>query len=544
MALLDFFPYEGGKFEPSKEQVDLINSIDSAFNSGYKFVICCAPTGSGKSFLSKTLANFSGEVTEKFRTLVESYNAFRADQYGEYFKADECRDEPAFGAFALTITKGLQDQYTNSFEDAFSLKGKSSYLCRVDPSCDVEVAPCLFNAKLKEGCILNSRCDYYNSRRDTLINKFGILNYSMFMSLPEHVKRREYIVCDEASELEDELVKRFSRNLNYKILKRLGFSPKDIPVENYKKFRVWMESLKISLGDEVEELKKILNKKKKSTFVDSDVQRYKLFSNLHSQIKVTLDTWEECEYVIEHNLEGVTLKPLRVDKLSDSIFRFGDKVLLMSATIIDPANFAKTLGIKKYKYIEVDSAFESKNAPIYVKVGEKINYKNLKEKLPKLAQDTFKICELHKNHKGIIHTHTMEITQYLKDRTTDPRFLFRIDGQNNESIIKQHFESSEPTVLVSPSMAFGVDLKEDLARFQILMKAAYMPLNDERIKRLLKEDPEWYMNKMLNNLIQACGRGVRTKNDKCNTYILDGSITDAVIRSSRKLPKYFLARFV
>jgi Rad3-related DNA helicase len=137
----------------------------------------------------------------------------------------------------------------------------------------------------------------------------------------------------------------------------------------------------------------------------------------------------------------------------------------------------------------------------------------------------------------------MEITQYLKDRTNDPRFLFRIDGQNNESIIKQHFESSEPTVLVSPSMAFGVDLKEDLARFQILLKAAYMPLNDERIKRLLKEDPEWYMNKMLNNLIQACGRGVRTKNDKCNTYILDGSITDAVIRSAKKLPRYFLARF-
>jgi ATP-dependent DNA helicase DinG len=543
MALIDYFPYEGGKFEPSKEQVTLIESIDEAFNSGYKFVICCAPTGSGKSFLSKTLANFSKEVTDKFKNLVESYNAFRADQYGDYFRADECRDEPPFGAFALTITKGLQDQYTNSFDDAYSLKGKSSYLCRVDPSCDVEVAPCLFNAKLKEGCILNSRCDYYNSRRDTLINKFGILNYSMFMSLPEHVKRREYIVCDEASELEDELVKRFSRNLNYKILKRLGFRPQDVPVENYKKFRVWLESVKINLGTEVEELKKILNKKKKSTFVDSDVQRYKLFSNLHSQIKVTLDTWEECEYVIEHNLEGVTLKPLRVDKLSDSIFRFGDKVLLMSATIIDPANFAKTLGIKKYKYIEVDSGFDPKSAPIYVKVGDKINFKNLKEKLPKLCENVLKICELHKNQKGIIHTHTMEITQYLKDRTNDPRFLFRIDGQNNESIIKQHFESPEPTVLVSPSMAFGVDLKEDLARFQILMKAAYMPLNDERIKRLFKEDPDWYVNKMLNNLIQACGRGVRTKNDKCITYILDGTITDAVIRSSRKLPRYFLARF-
>lgn len=544
MALLDYFPYDGGKYDPTSEQIELINSIDSAFNSGYKFVICCAPTGSGKSFLSKTLANRSSEASETFQTLIESFNAFRADQYGEFLKADECRDEKPFGIFALTITKGLQDQYTNTFADAVSLKGKSSYVCRVDTSCDVEVAPCLFNNKLKEGCILNSRCDYYNARRDTLMNKFGVLNYSMFMSLPEHVKRREYLVCDEASELEDELVKRFSRSLNYKILKRLGFKPTDIPVENYQKFRIWLETLKINLGNEVEELKKSMNKKKKTTFLDTDVQRYKLFNNLYSQIKVTLETWEECEYVIEHNLDGVTLKPLRVDKLSDSIFRFGDKILLMSATIIDAENFAKTLGIKKYKYIEVDSAFDPKNAPIYVNVGNKINFKNLKQKLPSLAENTFKICDFHKNQKGIIHTHTMEITQFLKDHTNDPRFLFRIDGQNNENIIKQHIESKEPTILVSPSMAFGVDLKEDLARFQILLKAAYMPLSDERIKRLLKEDPDWYMNKMLNNLIQACGRGIRTQNDKCLTYILDGTISDAVVRNSKKLPKYFLKRFV
>lgn len=541
MALIDFFP---NGYEPSKQQVELLKQIDDAFSSGYKFVICCAPTGSGKSFLSKTLANSSKEVTSTYKSLVESNNAFTADQYGEYLRADECREEKGFGAFALTITKGLQDQYTEAFDDAFSLKGKNSYICQVDANCDVEVAPCLFNSKLKQSCILNSTCDYYNARRDTLTSKFGILNYSMFMSLPEHVKRRQYIVCDEASELEDELVKRFSRNLNYKILRRLGYKPTDVPVENYQKFRIWLESLKINLGGEVEELKKNLNKKKKGTFLDTDVQRYKLYSNLHAQIKVTLETWEDCEYVIEHDLEGVTLKPLRVDRLSDSIFRFADKVLLMSATIIDPANFAKTLGIKTFKYIEVDSGFDPSNAPIYVTVGNKMNYKNLKEKLPAIIHNTLKICDYHKNHKGIIHTHTMEITQYLKNHTNDPRFLFRMDGQNNEQIIKQHLESKEPTILVSPSMAFGVDLKEDLARFQILMKAAYMPMGDERIKRLMKEDPEWYMNKMLNSLIQACGRGVRTKADKCVTYILDGTITDAVLRSSKKLPKYFLKRFV
>lgn len=542
MSLLNYFP---DNFNPSNQQVDLLTQIDKAFNEGHKFVICCAPTGSGKSFLSKTLSNESKEPSESFRLLIESYDAFRVDQYGDYTKEEDCLNEESFGAFALTITKSLQDQYTNLFEDTKSLKGKSNYLCKVDENYNVDFAPCLFNHRIKEACILNSTCEYYNSRRDMLINKLGVLNYSMFLSLPDHVKKRQYIICDEASEVEDELVKRFSRSLNYKIIKKLGYKPTDIPLNNYTKFRVWLDALLMRLGDEIEELKKTLNKKRKGGLAgDMDVQRYKLFNNLYSQLQATLDTWEECEYIIENDLDGVTLKPLRVDNLAKHIFDNGDKILLMSATIIDPENFAKTLGIKKFKYIEVDSTFDPKNAPIYSVVKNKLNYKNLREKLPELKDTIQKLCDLHKNVKGVIHTHTMEITQFLRDNLHDPRFLFRLDGSNNEQIIKLHTESTEPTVLVSPSMTYGVDLKEDLARFQIVSKASYMPLNDERIKKLFKEDPSWYVNKMLNHLIQACGRGVRTKNDKCVTYILDGTITDAVLRNAKKLPKYFLKRFI
>ena len=48
---------------------------------------------------------------------------------------------------------------------------------------------------------------------------------------------------------------------------------------------------------------------------------------------------------------------------------------------------------------------------------------------------------------------------------------------------------------------------------------------------------------MLSALIQACGRGVRSSQDHCVTYILDGSIIDKVITNKDKLPKYFLERF-
>lgn len=526
------------------QQVELLNKIDEAFNEGYRFVICCAPTGSGKSFLSKTLSNYSVTPTSRFKELIDNNDAFRVDNVGDYIKKDECLEQKSFGAFALTITKSLQDQYTELFKDSVSLKGKSNYLCNIDPKYDVEIAPCLFNQRLKESCVLNSTCAYYNARKDMLTNKFGVLNYSMFLSLPEHVKHRQYIICDEASEIEDELVKRFSRSLPYKFLKRMGYNPNDIPLSNYAKFKIWLDNLVMTLGDEVSALKQAMIKNRGKNDFDSDAQKYKLFSNMYNQLKTTVDTWKNCEYIIENNLDGITLKPLRVDNLAKELFDFGDKIVLMSATIIDPENFAKTLGITKYKYIEVDSTFDPKKAPIYSTRSNKINYKNLKEKLPELKETILGLCNKHKGEKGIIHTHTHEITQYLKEHIDDERFLFRLDGANNEQILKCHIESPEPTVLVSPSMSYGVDLKGDLAKFQIVVKAAFMPLNDERIKRLFNEDKNWYVNKMLNNLIQACGRGVRSKNDECITYILDGNITDAVIRNKRRMPRYFVNRFV
>jgi Rad3-related DNA helicase len=69
-----------------------------------------------------------------------------------------------------------------------------------------------------------------------------------------------------------------------------------------------------------------------------------------------------------------------------------------------------------------------------------------------------------------------------------------------------------------------------------------MPLGDERIKTLFEEDSNWYTNKMLSNLVQACGRGVRSQEDWCITYILDGGASNVIQRSKTKLPKFFVDR--
>ena len=44
-TLLENFP---SAYKANQSQVTLLNSIEKAFKDGYKFVVCCAPTGSGK----------------------------------------------------------------------------------------------------------------------------------------------------------------------------------------------------------------------------------------------------------------------------------------------------------------------------------------------------------------------------------------------------------------------------------------------------------------------------------------------------------------
>ncbi len=530
-------------YTPSRQQIDLIKRIEDAYKKGYKYVICSAPTGSGKSFISKTIGNISNKCTEEFRELITSYKAFKQDYIGNYSAEVECLDQPPSGAFALTITKSLQDQYESLFNETPLLKGKSNYQCQVNTDVDVENAPCLLTPKLKEECWSKNICPYYNARNKALIDQFSVLNYKMFLTLPGHVKRKNFIICDEASELEDEIVKHFSVFIDPDKIKLLGVSIPYLYTDNIEEVYKWLNTLMITVGEHVEKLNDKHNNKFTQLNINDKV-KLNYFKNLHRTLNLIEETWSKCEYLCQREGKTVRVMPLRVDALAKYIFDYGENILLMSATIVDHKSFAKSLGITEYKYVEVDSTFDSKKAPIHISSTNKLNRSNMQKVLPSMAAQISQICEAHKNEKGIIHTHTLQITQFLQKNLKSGRFLFRDVESKNENILSKHTRSPEPTVIVSPSMTFGVDLRDDLARFQIIVKGAFLPLSDVRVKRLFDEDKVWYTNKMLINLVQACGRGIRSKEDYCVTYILDGTLFDIIVQNKDKLPKYFIDRFV
>jgi len=543
-GLLSKFPET---FTPNKSQVKLVKSLEQAFEEGYKFVVCSAPTGSGKSFISKTLGNDSTEPSVEFQDLVTSYQIYKHNNLGGYQNADEAAEEKPFGAFALTITKALQDQYKELFNEVDVLKGKSNYQCSYDNNFTVESAPCVHIKSLKEDCWKRNSCPYYNARNKAIISKFATLNYNMFFALPDHVKRKQYLICDEASELEDQLVKAFSCQINFDFLKKSMVIVRPFPSNtDYGKVGKWVNTLCQDIEDQVEDLRDAIAKTTgrviTATINEKKNEVIQLLA-LHSKLRAIVDTWHDSEYLFERTAKGINFMPLKVNQLSKYLFNFADKVILMSATIIDPVNFCKTLGIDKFKYIEAESTFDPKKAPIYANTKIKLNYSNMQANLPKIAEQVRQICEHHINDKGLIHTQTNTITKYLQDNVKCSRILYREPGVRNEELLDIHYNSTEPTIMASPSMSHGVDLKDDLARFQIIIKAPYLPTNDKRVERMMKLDFNWYTNKMLSSLIQSCGRGVRSNKDHCITYILDAAIVENIVKYKHKIPKYFLDRF-
>jgi Rad3-related DNA helicase len=529
-------------YQPREKQSYALNEIEKAFNNGKKFVIVHADTGAGKTHIAKTLGNASKEIPEDFVSYVNRYTIFgeNGEQLMSNFKS--------FGCYALTITKSLQDQYQNTFNDSGLLKGKGNYQCGIDDTLSVDVAPCIHSQRQRDECWAVNRCPYYNERNRMLTSKFSTLNYSMFFSLPSHLKRREIMVCDEGSELEEQLVSQFTSEIDITFLMKTQTLVSSLPNDITNKIKIlsWIEGLIVNVNKSVESYKSWFSEndhKKDIITFNKKKGEYTKLSNLQNSLGLLHETFYESEYIIERLDSKIRFIPLKVDVLSKHLFRHAEKVVILSATIIDVPAYCKSLGITDYEYIHIPSDFNPEKSPIYIMAEQKLNNKNLKDMLPKLMKQIRGILDNHPNEKGIIHTHTQYLTDYIRDNIKSNRLLVREAGVNNEQLLEMHENSDHPTVLVSPSMTYGVDLKDDLSRFQIILKAPWPPVKDVRVEKLMKIDKNWYSNAMFKTLVQACGRSVRNENDYCDTYILDGSIYDAMIRNGKNLPKFFIERF-
>ena len=413
--------------------------------------------------------------------------------------------------------------------------------------------------KLKAECKQYGVCQYIKRRDYAFIkSRFSLFNFSNMMLftllMPAVYDKRPLLILDEAHTLESFLYEYATIPIGLKQFALLEKHLGEVDFQRVAEPFITMDDLIAYLLDKVLPAYELFKEADRITNGVQDVvdpaetiekpnDERQVLSKLIDRLRKLLDEkpTDHSHVLIpvkvqegrEEVLVGYKIKPFSVAGLAHMAFGSSNsRVLLMSATILDPTTFCKSVGIKQEEvfFIRVPSTFPADNRLIVgdTTVGS-MAYKHKEKTLPIMLDRILELSEKHSMHKGIIHTGNYENMNKFKrwleygDPILRDRVLFQSQGtfEEKEKIIKVHALSDEPLILCGPGFLEGIDLKDDLARFNIIMKLPFLSLADPHIKRKAEEFPEWYSLQVALALIQAIGRPVRSPTDWAMTYILD-----------------------
>ncbi|MFZ0747287.1 MAG: helicase C-terminal domain-containing protein [Terracidiphilus sp.] len=483
--LLSLFPYE----PPRPVQKEALRIIARMFDEGNHFSIIEAPTGAGKSALAFTAARIGATLDD-----------------GDFSP----------GAYILTPHNNLADRMTSDFGHLglANLKASRHYDPAASGNCNEDT------------------CTYEKAKARFLKTPLGVTNYAYFLRARQ-MPERQVLILDEGHNLERILLDMEGFSITSQNCAAAGVdAPRLFGPHEQERIVSWLGAVFLPAM-----------RKRPGRYGESPTQRE--WENLVERVARYIDMEDRSQWVAWSEEGVLSAKPLSVVAPARELFARARHVILQSATILDLATFQRILGIPDDALtFSAPSDFPLHNRPIiYTPIGD-MSHRAKERTIPHLCTHIARIVSDFSQSKGVVHTHAYDINQRVFQHLIG-KFGSRIishgrDARDREDAIRRHCASNEASVLVSPSLNEGVDLKDDLARFQIVCKVPYRRL-DAYTRARSARDSSWYDLQTAWALIQTIGRGVRSETDSANTFVLDSQFEKFVTRSERILPAWWRA---
>jgi ATP-dependent DNA helicase DinG len=531
-------------------QREAIECIINAFNEGKKYVLLEAPTGIGKSAIGYTLA----QMTKRSYYLAPQ--KFLQDQ--------------------LTADFGSRGKHIGDLKPMIDLKGRNAYPCKYwrwmldDPKqaelfmwkpdrknrfldldkkglgCDEGECKRKGYSKLKYCVDPDIRCRYYQQLYAALSSSICLMNFHSFLfqsSVVPVFKPRDLLIIDEAHNAEDILMKFIEFSITDRYFK-IDF-PELHTVQEYMEYfeevqivELMKRQKQIALGNE---------RMREADDWSRRIMRFEMLLDIDPKEWVC-----ECKSNKTNTNRTVSIKPIYVSQFANQyLFRMGAKVLLMSATILSKNVMCQSLGIEDEEAVSfrLDSPFPVSNRKCYYRPCGAMSYKHKAQTFPKMIEEVNEICEHHTGSRGIIHTHTFEIAERLLQgcsKAVKKRLLFQrsLEFDNDKNLLLDKHKSMQDSIIIAPAMHEGLDLKDDLGRFQILCKVPYPSKADPQIAARMAISNEYYNWRTATKLVQSYGRIYRHDKDKGITYILDSNFRFFFDSVQHMLPDWFIEAIV
>jgi Rad3-related DNA helicase len=516
-------------------------------------LILCAPTGVGKSLVGATVSR--------------------------YFNS----------SFTVTASKHLQDQYIKDIPFLKPVKGKQNFPClkimesekmnnlrramRWGLTCDkgqcLEIVNkngkevteiCKFKPTIKqveENRQEENSCPYYLQKYDALVSNHSLWNYHAYFQIMKFNKKmfedyldRKVSIFDEAHKIEDQIIQFvgfdiFSGQIEECELttERYNFSDLDSMIQ-------LTDDIAYSYAKKIKDIKESSAYQNNPDFdlITKLERRYERAAQAKIDILVDKDNFvvNEPTKDFNGNFRNISLKPIDVSKFSKTFFTTEFQIF-MSATI-DHKSFCENMGFEKDDVAFIDtpkSPFPIENRTVEFLNIKRLSYGSTESDELEVIHTIDKILNEHSQERGLVLTSSIpRCHKILKNISPQNARRIRLchssnkDGKSQDEVISEH--SADPTgVLLSSSLWEGVDLKDDLSRFQIIAKVPYPNYTEKRVKAKMNKFPLWYTSQTLTKILQGFGRSIRSDDDWAKTYVLDTAINNVFFKGQSMIPRAY-----
>lgn len=534
---LQSFPAE----EPRQYQGEVIEAVLEKFEEGKDVVAIDAPPGFGKSMVNYTVMK-----------------------------------EIEGNGFYATPLKALQEQLTDDDffgDDIVEIMGRSNYPCihpEEDDGTMVDEAIC--QRKANFDCEIKNECEYYGQKFKALNAEITVVNLSYLMAegqvdpeIENSFGNRDVVVIDECQGLPSWALSfvgaTFSKfTIADTVLEQVSLPDEEVG-NDIDKFVKWVvKELKPVVSNEINRLASRGELTKKQSKTLEQLKR------LDTKISRLIGDYEDHAWTADYsyeirknqpNFKKVECKPVKVGRfLEDLTWNRGEKIILSSATI-PKGDWFSEIGLedREIARIPVPSTFPVENRPIITEytVG-KMTKGEREENMPDAVKMVKNFSD-HHDSKGIVHCRGYNYIEMFKRSANNHgmgqwyRDNVKIQRRSEREESLEEWKEGDEQVFLSVNMAEGIDLKGDRFGWQVLLKTLYPHMGDKRVqkrKEIAEEENRsedfwnWYNAKAVNQIEQAYGRAVRSKDDEAVFYILDQSAIGLVKRNADLFHKWFL----
>lgn len=412
----------------------------------------------------------------------------------------------------------LCDQYMRDYPNIHVLKGQNHYECTPLAETLGMPASCGHALKLNKigqfnTCNKCNCCPYSKALQTAKNEKIVILNNHALLHNHHLFDEIDLFIIDEFQQFPKAVASHMSTKILYSDVVYPDNLVRDIPkfTEFMGKFCTKMERMANLLGKK--------DQKKSLEYFDKAEEARRVAGYLATPRDFHIQ--EEVDAELGRYID---IRPFKVpEKALEKIFKKTKRTLVFSATIFDSDLAEVGFNLNKVVRHTVKSPIDVNRRRIYATSTYNNVYNNRQRPLffEKMANTIKRIAKHHKGQKGVVLCTYGEAEKLRGFFKNDGRFLFHTKETKEATFNSFIVDKISDKVLFLSGSWEGIDLKGNIARFNIITIVPYPFLGDPVVKKRKRVDAEWFVNEPLKQVVQGAGRTTRNEKDYSATYILD-----------------------